>query len=887
MNQELIAVILPNGTIQLEGTDPADKITKSTRILQDEIFKRFEKDFSSGLLFLGFCDQGVSLSASVGFLRNFAYFFTQKLTRIPDLEGVRDKIVIPLQKDEITDTLNKAPFMTGAEYLNEDILKMLWSRLTAQFQEEIKNYKGSVKRFISDYSPSIHLVGRVYFHLVENKKSKEFPFAFLSTYSSGLNHQGQSKHLPLKHALEEYGHDHVKLLDLLATVYLAAKESLLITKILESGDIFHPLVWSSKEAFHFLKEIAFYENCGILCRIPNWWKGSASSLKVNIKIGNSSPCYLGMDAILQFNTQLLLGDSVVSEEEVRKILAESEGLAYIKGRWVEVDRKKLNQVLEAFEQVKKAETEGLTLKEAMRIQMGAKDLLGDDGGNDFLNISNGQWLTEVIEKLRSPEMIKSTHPTKDFKATLRGYQQSGLNWLNFLHSLQFGACLADDMGLGKTIQILAFLMVLKNKNSVANSSLLIIPASLLSNWQNEIHRFAPSLKYFIAHPGVNPKSKNILAKNKFRGKYDLVITTYAILQKYESLRSTEWYYAILDEAQAIKNPGTKQTKAVKQLKSYNRIILTGTPVENRLSDLWSLYDFINPGLLGQAKEFSDYSKRLNADPEQFGRLKDVISPYLLRRLKTDKSVISDLPDKIEMKTYSLLSKKQVVLYKDLVEDISRALEEREGIQRKGIILSSLMKFKQICNHPGQYLDNQDYNEQDSGKFGRLREICETILEKREKVLIFTQFKEITSALHDFLKSIFNREGLILHGSIPVTKRKKIIERFQSREYVPFFVLSVKAGGVGLNLTEANHVIHFDRWWNPAVENQATDRAFRIGQKKKVIVHKFITKGTIEEKIDVMLEKKSSLSRNVIQSSKENWITEMDNKEILNLFKLNL
>jgi len=379
----------------------------------------------------------------------------------------------------------------------------------------------------------------------------------------------------------------------------------------------------------------------------------------------------------------------------------------------------------------------------------------------------------------------------------------------------------------------------------------------------------------------------MLTKNKFSENYDLVITTYAILQKYESLKSTEWHYAILDEAQAIKNPGTKQTKAVKQLKSYNRIILTGTPIENRLSDLWSLYDFINPGLLGNVKEFRDYSKGLNNNPNQFGRLKNVISPYLLRRLKTDKSIISDLPDKIEMKTYSNLSKKQIVLYKDLVENIRQVLEESEGIQRKGIILSSLMKFKQICNHPGQYLDNKDYSEQDSGKFERLREICETIFEKREKVLIFTQFKEITSALHEFLKSIFNREGLILHGSIPVSARKKIIERFQSKEYVPFFVLSVKAGGVGLNLTEANHVIHFDRWWNPAVENQATDRVFRIGQKKKVVVHKFITKGTIEEKIDSMLEEKAALSRNVIQSSKENWITEMDNNEILDMFKLNL
>ncbi|MBL7132208.1 MAG: DEAD/DEAH box helicase [Candidatus Omnitrophica bacterium] len=886
MSQELVTVVLPNGTIQLEWTDSQDKINKSTLILQEGIFKRFQKDFSSCLLFLGFCDETVPLSISLGFLRNFAHLFTQKLSHTPNLEQIRDKIAISLEKNEIINILHKSPFMIGAEYLNEDILEALWLQLNIQFQQEIKKYKGSVENFIKEHSSNIHLVGRVYFHLVENKKSEEFPFAFLSTYSTSLNKQGKLRHLPLKYALEEYGDDNLKLLDLLSTVHLAAKESHLISRILDSGDIFHPLAWSSKEAFQFLKEITLYENCGILCRIPNWWKGSGSSLKVNITIGNSSPSRLGIDAVLNFNAQLLLGDSVISEEDARKILAESEGLAYIKGRWVEVDSQRLTHVINAFEQAKRAEAKGLTMKEAMRIQMGAKEIFGDSSQNDFLDISNGEWLSSVIEKLRQPEMIKSICPDRDFKAVLRGYQQNGLNWLYFLHSLQFGACLADDMGLGKTIQVLAFLTLIKKKD-IGSNSLLIIPASLLANWQNEIHRFAPSLKYFIAHPGVNPQSREILTKNKVIGKYDLVITTYAMLQKYESLRSTEWCYVVLDEAQAIKNPGTKQTKAVKQLKSYNRIILTGTPIENRLSDLWSLYDFINPGLLGNIKEFSDYVKGLNSDPNQYSRLKDVISPYLLRRLKTDRSIISDLPDKIEMKTYSNLSKKQIILYKELVDDISETLEQSEGIQRKGIILSSLMKFKQICNHPGQYLDNKDYSEQDSGKFWRLREICEIIFEKREKVLIFTQFKEITSALGDFLKTIFNHEGLILHGSIPVSKRKKIIERFQSKEYVPFFILSVKAGGVGLNLTEANHVIHFDRWWNPAVENQATDRAFRIGQKKKVIVHKFITKGTVEEKIDSMLEEKAALSRNVIQSSKENWITEMDNNKILDLFKLNL
>jgi len=398
----------------------------------------------------------------------------------------------------------------------------------------------------------------------------------------------------------------------------------------------------------------------------------------------------------------------------------------------------------------------------------------------------------------------------------------------------------------------------------------------------------PNLAYFVAHPDANPQKKVSPQDQKALDSLDLVITTYTLAKKYEWLASYTWEYVILDEAQAIKNPGTKQTKAIKQLKSKNRILMTGTPIENRLSDLWSLFDFLNPGLLGNKTEFSRFAKILKNNGDGYSRLRNVIMPYILRRLKTDKSVISDLPDKVEMKSYASLSKKQIVLYRNLIQEIEQTLlENHQGIQRKGIILAALMKFKQLCNHPDQYLGTGSFKEKDSGKFARLREICETIYDKREKMLLFTQFKEMTQPLSDFLREIFKHDGTVLHGSIPVAKRKKIIEQFQSNEYVPFMVLSLKAGGVGLNLTQANHVIHFDRWWNPAVENQATDRAFRIGQKKNVIVHKFITKGTIEEKIDNMLEEKLKISEEIITSSNENWITEMETGELVNLFKLSL
>jgi non-specific serine/threonine protein kinase len=503
-----------------------------------------------------------------------------------------------------------------------------------------------------------------------------------------------------------------------------------------------------------------------------------------------------------------------------------------------------------------------------------------------VTVTSGEWLETVMAKMRHPELVGPVTMAPTFKAELRPYQEKGVSWLSFLHSLNFGMCLADDMGLGKTVQVLALLHLLKHRGE-KGASLLVIPASLIANWANEILKFAPDITFYTAHPAGND-SKSVESKEAHElDELDLVITTYSMVQKYEWLHAYEWKYVVLDEAQAIKNPNTKQTKAVKKLMSRNRIVMTGTPVENRLSDLWSLFDFINPGLLGSSKEFSKFVRNLSQDPEGYGRLRKVISPYILRRLKTDRTVISDLPEKIEMKTWSSLSRKQAVLYQKLVDDLRTTIESTEGIQRKGLILSSLMKFKQLCNHPAQYLGTGVYEESESGKFGRLREICETIHEKRERVLVFTQFREITEPLAVFLRGIFGKQGLVLHGGTPVGKRKDLVERFQGEDYVPSMVLSLKAGGVGLNLTAANHVIHFDRWWNPAVEDQATDRAFRIGQKKNVIVHKFITTGTIEEKIDVMIEGKMKLSKEVIQSGSEAWITEMSNEQLMDMFTLTI
>jgi non-specific serine/threonine protein kinase len=442
------------------------------------------------------------------------------------------------------------------------------------------------------------------------------------------------------------------------------------------------------------------------------------------------------------------------------------------------------------------------------------------------------------------------------------------------------------MGLGKTIQVLALLLVLKRESKQAGPSLLVAPASLLANWAAEAERFAPGLTILVAHPSALPAADMRALDTSRLGQFDLVITSYGSLLRAGALAEMEWQVAVIDEAQAIKNPGAKQTRLVKKLRARTRIALTGTPVENRLSDLWSIFDFTHPGLLGSGKVFTDFSKRLT-QRGQFGPLRTLVRPYILRRLKTDKNVIADLPDKTEVTAWCHLSPTQAALYQQAVDSMAAELADAEGIGRRGLVLSYLMRFKQICNHPSQWLGDAAWRPEDSGKFARLAELAEVVASRQEKLLVFTQFRETTAPLAAFLGKVFGRAGLVLDGSTPVAKRRERVKQFQEDELTPFFVLSLKAGGAGLNLTAASHVIHFDRWWNPAVENQATDRAYRIGQKRNVLVHKFTCRGTIEDRIDRLIESKQKLVKDVLESGAEVLLTEMGDRELLDLVRLDI
>jgi non-specific serine/threonine protein kinase len=548
-------------------------------------------------------------------------------------------------------------------------------------------------------------------------------------------------------------------------------------------------------------------------------------------------------------------------------------------------------MLDEFREVERAAAAGgLSFAEAMRLLASARvDEAEPAADPDWSRVVAGPWLAQTLAGLRTPEGLARVDPGAELRAALRPYQQVGVRWLYLLSRLGLGACLADDMGLGKTIQVLALLLVRRAEARAERAaSLLVAPASVLANWAAEIERFAPGLRAIVAHPSaMSAADLDGLAAGIPAGT-DLVITSYGSLLRLPWLAATRWRHLVLDEAQAIKNPGAKQTQAVKRLDAEARIALTGTPVENRLSDLWSIFDFLNPGLLGSARAFTAFAKGLASRPHNaYAPLRELVRPYILRRLKTDRTVIADLPDKTEVQAFCPLSPRQAALYQQSVTELAARLERLEGIERRGVVLSFLTRFKQICNHPSQWLGDGAWRPEDSGKLARLREIAEVIAARQEKVLVFTQFREMTGPLAAFLAAVFGRPGVVLHGATPVAQRQELVRAFQEDEQVPFFVLSLRAGGAGLNLTAATHVVHFDRWWNPAVENQATDRAFRIGQTRNVLVHKLVCRGTVEEKIEQLIDAKRALADDLLDSGAEVLLTEMADDELLRLVALDV
>jgi non-specific serine/threonine protein kinase len=800
--------------------------------------------------------------------------------------------VPPPAAGELATLALTAPMMTGAEYLTADVLRALWAEIGSAFTASLAEAGTDLQAFLKALNPGWNLVGRVHFNLAENRQDPDLPFAFMATYTTRLSAQARVQHVPLGQALREYAGavNRERLLSLLLPVQRAAERCGWLKAMVDAGEIFHPLRWSPTDAARFLASVPDLESAGVIVRMPAAWRADRPPRpQATAKIGTRPLSGSGLDGLLDFQMDVMVDGEPLTEEEIERLLAGTESLVLLRGKWVEIDRSRLEQAMSRFKEAQAlAEQDGLTFAEAMRLLSGASVTRDDDpAATEWARIAAGPWLAQTLQALRSPDGA-GVDPGPALNGTLRPYQKAGVQWLHLLTGLGLGACLADDMGLGKTIQVLSLLLLDNRAGANGQPSLLVAPASLLANWAQEIERFTPGLKAQIVHSSaMAAEDLRQLTPDRLAG-LDLAITSYASLLRLPVLAGTSWRFVVLDEAQAIKNPNARQTRAAKALKAQARIALTGTPVENQLGDLWSIFDFINPGLLGSLKQFSRYTKALaERTHNPYGPLRDLVRPYILRRMKTDKAVIADLPDKTEVKAYCPLSRRQAALYTQTVSELAETLQAADGMQRRGIVLATLMRLKQICNHPSQWLDDDAWAEADSGKWARLREVADVVAARQEKMLVFTQFREITAPLAAFLGEVFGRPGLVLHGGTAVRNRKALVRTFQEDETVPFFILSLKAGGSGLNLTAASHVVHFDRWWNPAVENQATDRAFRIGQKKTVLVHKFVCQGTLEEKIDDLIETKKELSEELLAGGGEINLTEMKDEELLRLVSLDI
>lgn len=662
------------------------------------------------------------------------------------------------------------------------------------------------------------------------------------------------------------------------------------------------------KAYQFLREISpLLLEQGFGVEVPEWWDKSATRLGARLRIESgpehpenagastldSKSSKLGLEALVRFAWDISVGDHVLSEEEFEKVAQAKAPLVRLGGKWVELRREDLQAAIKLVNQANEGDT---TLGEALRMAYAAESR---QHSLQVTGIEVSGWLSPLFDQAGANDQLEMVEPPEGFLGELRPYQIRGVSWMAFLERFGFGACLADDMGLGKTIQLLALLLHeqtvgIEERASKAGlgPTFLIVPMSVVGNWVREAKRFAPQLRVMVHH-GVDRTSGDELLESV--KQCDLFITTYTLANRdQESLSRVHWRRIVLDEAQYIKNPQAKQTQAIQAFVAPRRLALTGTPVENRLAELWSIMDFLNPGYLGSAgtfrRRFAVPIERYH-DTEKADQLRQLVGPFILRRHKADPGIAVELPEKLESREYCHLTREQAALYEEYVNNMLKDVDSAQGMHRRGLVLASLIKLKQVCNHPSQVLKDYDHKSTTppeisrSGKAIRLMEMLDEILASGEKALIFTQYRQMGHLLSSMVGHTFDKDILFLHGGVSQGKRVEMIDAFQSDNADhPVMILSLKAGGVGLNLTSATHVFHYDRWWNPAVENQATDRVYRIGQDKAVYVHKFVVRGTLEERIDEMIESKMQLADSVVGGG-ERWLTELSTDDLRSILTL--
>lgn len=848
-----------------------------------------------------------SKSSSERLFATLSLFFHERISATRDINFLRENVVFTYKRELLNQELERASLASYLDELSSNWLDEQFAHLTQLFKNEIVNYPRAITDYYQEKGLSFAVSGQIFFHLAESKL-ESYPFAFMASYTELEN--GHVQHYALAHALEKYKHDQAYILQLISSLSTLEKESSLIRKLMSTGELFQPIYFTDEEAYQFLQELELYERVGIRAKVPRWWTRVHQPAKVQLKVETGAA--FSKDKLLAFRPEIEYNGITVSPDELEEFLHMSEGLHAFKETWIEVDHKRITELLAKANDLHEQTRGGLSLLDSL--QLATKN-------QDFLDISCVlNYFKEALNKLTTCENY--TVPST-LHAHLRAYQLQGYQWLRAMDKLNLGVILADDMGLGKTLQIIAYLDALRtqkessalatgdgndgNEAPLANGAddalapaaapvtvddapvpaqkaaarsqqkvLIVMPSSLLANWEEELKKFAPYAPFVTYH-----------GKTRTIGPF-ITLTSYGMLKREAALLQQQWDVVILDEAQAIKNTSSQQAKAVKVLHSRMKIALTGTPIENDLMDLFSIFDFILPGYLGTAYSFQKYARMLETKTHGYQQLQQATAPFIMRRVKTDKAIIHDLPKKMEHKEYIDLTPKQAALYRKTLAAFKKAIEDTTNqTDRRGMIFATLTHLKQITNHPSQYSGNDVYKPSESGKFIRLAQLVEEIYNARERVLIFTQYKEIIPHLSAFLCDTLGHsvQPLVLHGGVNPQERQNVVNAFNGDSYHPFMILSLRAGGVGLNLTGANHVIHFDRWWNPQIEKQASDRAYRIGQTKDVMVHYFICRQTLDMSIDALLEKKKELSTSAIAENKAPSLTTLSNKELYEFFAL--
>lgn len=797
---------------------------------------------------------------------------------------------LPSAEQQYADMLESMPPLYGSE-IGVGALKTWLASLLPALEEQASQENITPEAWLCQLGEGWKQLGALCFHLAENagENANDYPFAFLATFIHKVGQDGQPKHAPLGLAAQLHADNRSALLDLLRPLQRLAAKSRFFSELINTRAIYAPCAWNARQAYEFLESQPLLDQEGIETHIVNLWKTLPPRIELEVKVetqGNAKPDQspaLNINSLLHFIPQVAMGMHHLTEDELKALLAGDDGLIRFRGEWVRLDQDRLQRLLNSWRQASRMAAGGIPLLTGLRYLLGKRReaLPHLPPLEDGMRLTMGENLAHALSKLQLGQQAPDLPP--DLSNTLRRYQHDGVRFLLNVTNAGFGACLADDMGLGKTLQVIAWLTHLQRVGELEKSAALIIaPASLISNWQQELNRFAPQLAIVVLHPyALTPPERSALnaTPEGLLKKAHVALTTYGIAGKNERLAQYAFSALILDEAQAIKNAASQRTRAILRYASPRRVALTGTPVENTLSELRSLFEFLTPGLLGSEQQFNALVKDMGHD---YAPLRRLIRPFILRRLKSDPGLLPELPPKTEQPAYCLLTPEQTQLYANEVENLRAVLSEPDPQTRLNLVLPILSRFKQICNHPAQYLGQTYFDPEKSGKMMYLSHLAKRIAAAGDCCLVFTQYRSMVEPLHDYLTDIFGSPGLILHGGLPIGERQQRIKQFQSPDGPRFFILSLKAAGTGLTLTRARHVIHFDRWWNPAIENQASDRAYRLGQKQPVVIHPFISRGTIEENIHNMLKRKSSMAQNLLSGGLEKLLLHLAPEDILAL-----